>query len=439
MAPDSESGQTLTEAIGSRTHPLSGLVHGAPLAAGAIFTLMTQSVGGGGMGDATFLVGTALAAMSVLYGFLSWWFTRYVIDGNEIRIHTGIVNKSSRRIPYERIQSIDIAEPFLARLFTLAELRIEMAGGTNARSSLRYLPLDDAQQLRHMLLARAHGRSADEIGSEPHEAGRVFIASVTPDRIIIGMLLSLDFLAVVTGMAGAIVVAVWLGEPAVFFGGFLPLAFGLVQMITGRVLTQWNFSLSRNDDGLRIERGLLARSSQTIPFARVQGVSVVEPLLWRRLGWTRLEVDVAGYAGRSDGDSTDIGSTLLPIADPWLAAKVLDQLITGTRPEEVDHVGVPPRSWPFAPIGWRYRWVGTDDIAFVARSGWLHRTTDVIPHARTQSVELRQGPLARRLGLATVEVHTPAGPVDADGRNLDASDARRVAFEQLSRARRART
>ena len=61
-----------------------------------------------------------------------------------------------------------------------------------------------------------------------------------------------------------------------------------------------------------------------------------------------------------------------------------------------------------------------------------------MPHARTQSVELRQGPWQRRLGVATVEVHTPKGPVDADGRNLDAADAQRVAFDQLRRARLAR-
>jgi putative membrane protein len=118
---------------------------------------------------------------------------------------------------------------------------------------------------------------------------------------------------------------------------------------------------------------------------------------------------------------------------------VLDELIPGARPEHTDPVRVPRRSRPFAPIGWRYRWVAADEVAFIARSGWLERTTDVVPHARTQSVELRQGPWQRRLGVATVEIHTPQGPVDADGPHLDAADARRVALAQLTRARHART
>ena len=49
------------------------------------------------------------------------------------------------------------------------------------------------------------------------------------------------------------------------------------------------------------------------------------------------------------------------------------------------------------------------------RAAWIERTTSIVPHHKTQSVELRQGPLARWRGLATVEVHTPKGPVDANG------------------------
>ena len=123
---------------------------------------------------------------------------------------------------------------------------------------------------------------------------------------------------------------------------------------------------------------------------------------------------------------------------------MIDELVPGARPAPDERVRVPRRSWPFAPIGWRYRWVAADDVAFVARSGWLERTTDVVPHARTQSVELRQGPWQRRLGMATVEIHTPKGPVDADGPHLDAADApdgirpARLRTGSHSAARRAR-
>jgi putative membrane protein len=439
MALDSDAPET----AGSRTHPLTGLVQGVLWAGAAVAALLGQMFGGSDEGglpvwiEAVLRIGGGLV-VGVLFGFLTWWFTRYVINGTELRINSGVLQKSSRRIPYERIQSIDIAEPLLARILGLAELRIEMAGGSNARSSLRFLPLEDARRLRGVLLDRAHGRAVDDPAARGHEDELELIARVTPDRVILGTVLTLDFLTASVGVLIVLGAGLWSDRVIAFLGGIVPLATWLGQIVGKRVLRHWDFTLLRGDTGLRIESGLLSRTSQSIPFARVQGVAVEEPLIWRRLGWQRLEVDVAGFGSRDSDDSSDIGSTLLPIADPALAAAVLDELIPGARPDDVEPVRVPRRSWPFAPIGWRYRWVGADDVAFTSRTGWLQRTTDVVPHARTQSVELRQGPWQRRLGVATVEVHTPKGPVDADGRHLDAADAQRIAFDQLHRARLAR-
>jgi putative membrane protein len=448
--PDSDldPGTTLrpaeVEQLGSRTHPLTGLVQGVLWAGAAMLALLGQLVTGGNGDDGLPIwidvlmrVGGGLV-LGIAFGFLSWWFTRYLIDGAELRITSGILQKSSRRIPYERIQSVDIHEPFLARVIGLAELRIEMAGGSNARSSLRYVPLDDARRLRRLLLGRAHGRATDDLDADSVEPELELIARVSPERVMLGTVLSLDFLGAALGSVGVLVVALWFDQVIAFLGGIIPLVTWLGQIVGKRVLTQWDFTLTRSDDGLRIERGLLSRTSQSIPFARVQGIAVEEPYVWRRLGWQRLEVDVAGYGSQGESDAGDINSTLLPIADPVLAAAVIDELVPGALTSPEKRVRVPRRAWPFAPIGWRYRWVATDDIAFVAQSGWLQRTTDVVPHARTQSVELRQGPWQRRRALATVEVHTPKGPVDADGPHLDAADARRIAFDQLARARRAR-
>ncbi|WCC81182.1 PH domain-containing protein [Cutibacterium equinum] len=62
----------------------------------------------------------------------------------------------------------------------------------------------------------------------------------------------------------------------------------------------------------------------------------------------------------------------------------------------------------------------------------------VVPHARSQSVRLAQGPLQRQLGLADVSVHTPSGPVTVSCTNLDASDARTFVMGQMDRTHAAR-
>ena len=61
-----------------------------------------------------------------------------------------------------------------------------------------------------------------------------------------------------------------------------------------------------------------------------------------------------------------------------------------------------------------------------------------MPHAKTQSVRLSQGPLQRRLGLADVYLDITRGPVTPIAHQLDATAARELSLSQLDRARLAR-
>jgi uncharacterized protein len=64
---------------------------------------------------------------------------------------------------------------------------------------------------------------------------------------------------------------------------------------------------------------------------------------------------------------------------------------------------VPPLRWRM----WRYE-IRPDEIDLQRGILWIERT--LVPLARIQHVDTRQGPLQRRFGLSTVVFHTAAGP-----------------------------
>jgi membrane protein YdbS with pleckstrin-like domain len=66
----------------------------------------------------------------------------------------------------------------------------------------------------------------------------------------------------------------------------------------------------------------------------------------------------------------------------------------------------------------------TDDL--LVRRGVLIRRTSVIPYGRMQYVDVTAGPLDRRLGLATVTMHTAAAATDASIPGLLADEATRL-------------
>ena len=65
-----------------------------------------------------------------------------------------------------------------------------------------------------------------------------------------------------------------------------------------------------------------------------------------------------------------------------------------------------------------------DDL--LVRRGVMVRRTSVVPYGRMQYVDVTAGPLARRLGLATVTLHTAAAATDASVPGLLAAEAARL-------------
>ena len=97
-----------------------------------------------------YLIVFALA--SAVYGWVHWLVTRWRIEGDTLRIETGLVRKDSRRLPLGRIQAVDIVRPLLARLLGLSELRIRLAGSGSTDGRLAFLSETQANELRLVLL-----------------------------------------------------------------------------------------------------------------------------------------------------------------------------------------------------------------------------------------------------------------------------------------------
>src|SRR5215213_256170 len=76
------------------------------------------------------LLGVALlSALSVVWGVLSWRATTYRVSGGAFHLKRGVLQKSERSLPLERIQSVNTVQGIAQRLFGVVEVRVEAAGG----------------------------------------------------------------------------------------------------------------------------------------------------------------------------------------------------------------------------------------------------------------------------------------------------------------------
>ncbi|MBQ0985315.1 PH domain-containing protein [Streptomyces sp. F63] len=362
------------------------------------------------------------------YGFLSWWFTHFAVTGTELRVRTGLLFRRTAHIRLDRLQAVDVTQPLLARVIGVAKLKLDVLG-TDAKDELAFLSNKEARELRAELLARAAGiapESARDVGEAPARQ----LARVHPRTLAVAILLLAGVWAGLAAAAG-VTAAVWAlsGSPWPALAAAIPSMGAFWAASAGRYITEYDWTVGESPDGLRLDHGLLDRAHETVPPGRVQTVRIVEPLLWRRRGWVRVELDVAGSKN----------TVLLPVADRDTAGRVVARVLPGVDIRAVAAAlsPAPRRARWCVPLWWRGYGFTAGGPVFAARHGLVSRALSLVPHAKVQSVRLRQGPWTRARGLADVTVDTGANK-SVTARLRDAAEARAVIGAQADRSRTGR-
>jgi putative membrane protein len=423
----------VSEAPFHRLHPVSPLLRSGLFIVAWVGWVINDARNQGIQGNRLLLSGGIVLAAGLAFGTFSWWFTRYRVDADEIRIDSGVLVRRSRRIRIERLQAVEVQQPWLARVFGLAELTLETAGTGESEAKLAFLPYPEAVELRRLLLDRS-GR-ATEVGLDTaaSDAAAPLLYRARTGRLFASLLLRTGFVAAAGGSILGVLVSPLIGE-AIGFAVVLGAVIGLGSFLLRQFLTWYGFTLRDTSQGLRIRSGLLSVRSQTVPPGRVQGVVVIEPMLWRLLGWARVDVTVAGV-GRGGEDERQLVSALAPVADRDEAIALVQRLL-GADPAAARLRPAPTRARRLDPFGQPRLGVGVGDTFVVTRRGVLTMRTDVVPRDKVQSVDVQQGPLQARLRLASVRIHTPPGPVAARAAHRDRREAWELALALSGRPRR---
>lgn len=420
-----------------------------------------------------------------VYSALAWRVMRFAVTDSAVHLRSGLLFRQQRQARLDRLQAVDVVQPLLARLLGLAQLNLEVAGGAGSAVQLAFLRESEATALRAQILALAAGvgpvvaaapdvtpAAGDGTGvagdaSAPAHPGAAPAggAPVTPPvyaaaperqvyelpmpRLIGSILWSVPPWFLVAGAVAMVVVSIVVGDVSGMVV-LIPAALGAGGYVWGRINTGATFRAAASPDGIRLRHGLTETRTQTVPPGRVQAVRISQGPLWRRSDWWRVDINVAGYGEDAEAQK---GSVLHPVATRaevgvalWLVLPdlgvddplaTLDAALTGC--DDDGGFTPAPRSARWVdPFSRRRHGVLVTRTALIMRSGRWWRSVVVVPHERTQSIGLQQGPLQRRLGLASFVTHSTPGPVAPKVDHLDQHVAAALLEEQASRARQAR-
>jgi putative membrane protein len=451
-----------------RLHPLSPLVRsGRHLTSLVVLLIILVVANGRKSGGGDFISEGVVIGVVLVAGIISWAVTRWRTDGKVLYIETGLVRRQSLRFPLSKVQAIDVVQTGLARVLGLASIQLRMAGADSSDARLVALRRSDAQDLRQELLslsqaagtpaATAAAPSSATPGSSATPAPRTpadvsvseapsatpvevqaderILFRVHPGRLVAGLLTSLTGLILAIIVAAIVVIAVFV-HSAAGTATYLPFLIGAIIGVWRQFNGEYGTTVALAPDGLRLRSGLVQTTAETIRPGRVQAVRLVEPLLWRWFGWSRLEVDVAGARQRRENQSEARRlRALVPVGSRAEAENMLGELVA-SAPEPTRRAPGGTR-WK-APLTYHFLAWGDDDRYVVASRGRIRRTTTWVPLEKVQSVRWVQGPWQRRLGLASVKLDVAGKRVTARITDRSEAEARDILAQLPAQARAAR-
>ncbi|MGH8025596.1 MAG: PH domain-containing protein [Pseudoxanthomonas sp.] len=450
-----------------RLHPWSWLFVLVQQLKQFIVPLVALLVFGGGGSRGGFWAGIGpLIAVGVLVviSVLQYFTYRYRIGRDGLSIRAGWLHRSLREIPYSRIHNVVLHQTVLHRLFGVAEVRLESAGGQKPEAQMRVLRLDQALALENLIKHRGQAPDADA----PTAQADSLLSLPTAEVIRLGLVSNRGMIVMAAAFGAA-----WQVFPdrmaADYFERFARQLFGyashlhygwittaaavaallLLAALLLRLLSvllalvQYHgFRLSEEQRRLTVERGLLSKLRTSVARRRIQAWTLHEGFLHRLLKRRNLRIDTA-VAEQQNNDQRAL-KELAPIATPEACDALVQHLLPQAHWPLSEWTALPAGTWwrlflptlvficllvlalvsylqtvwgllPLLWLPWSFyaaiqqaRRAGyaMDERLVAIRGGWWSRYWRFAEIDKLQALRLTRSPMDRRMGTASLWLDT---------------------------------
>ena len=470
------------EIDGERLH-ISGLLVSFVSGLPQLVFPMVAAIFGVRKADNPVLIPIVIAAVllfSLFFRWLAWLRFQYFVGEHDIRVEKGILNRTARSIPYERIQDVSIEQKPLARMMGLGEVKFETGGGDGDDAKLSFVTLEEANRLRASIRSRKAGIAvavpADapaDVEEDTHpifamDGKRVFVFGLYSFSLVIfavlgglaqqfDFLLPFDFwdfkhwigLAEERGVSVNQINGVGLFAQLILaFGAVTSLIFiGFATGVVRTILREHGFRLDQTAKGFRRRRGLFTLTDVIMPTHRVQAALVQTGPFRKRRGWHSLKF--VSLAQDSKQEANYVAAPFATLDEVWRIAQAA--AIAAPDGDEPMQRGVATywltqllfivpivltamaalMIFADAPIGrttflllllflpgalfwldWRQYRFGLDSHQLYLKRGWWRQQMTIAAQVKVQTVEIAQGPLSRRQGLASLRFGIAGGTME---------------------------
>ena len=417
------------------------------------------------------LIGIGAVALSTVGSLISYFTFYFRLEETELVIRSGLLNKTFRTIPFDRIQTISFTQNIIHRIFNVVQLDLDTAGSSGSELAIKALSRSKATAIKSFILDQKKAipaqsetetlRSETEDSLQPivsEKSGKALLHLSVKDLLKIGV--SQNHLRTV-----GIMIAFFFGisqyaeellskekEEEIWL-----LLFGSVVIITtlvvllfvaafflsliNTILKYYNLRVRASEKGYTITAGLFTKTEQSAQHQKIQLLEWRNNPVKRIFGISTLYLKQAASAALNRKRTLVVPGCYLPqieiVRDSYFSdfnkadfkAYGISPLIIGRI---VLYLGVVPailfttmytlNSWwgllflGWIPIVWmfarlyykKWRYAISPRGVYLTK-GFVGQHAAILRWYKVQSVALKQSPFQRRKALATLKFSTAGG------------------------------
>ncbi|MFD1416443.1 PH domain-containing protein [Oceanobacillus jeddahense] len=410
------------------------------------------------------MIGIAvIIGLIILSSVLSWVRFTYQLEEDQLRIERGIIIRKKRTISKHRIQSIDLSQNVIHRIFGLTKVAIETAGNDSSTdAALSAVRMEDGRMLHDELKYKKHVSETEALEAEKEinteqtkpDESNLPKRTITLKALFITGSTSASF-GILIGLFGAAFSQVeslipdqfynditrWalsLGMQIMIIFAIIVVLFLWLLSILYTVVKDWNFTITRYEKELFITRGLLEKKQTTIPLKRIQAVGIKESPVHQLFGFARPYVEIASA---TTNNSQEVNTSIFPLLRKKEFASFLSEFLPEYHYSTENLIHPPKKALPY--YLWRsmnipllaviivgiffstYIWIpiiimfvigilgfaafksagyAIDDQQITVQARILSKDTAFIQHRRLQALKQKQHLLHRKQSLATLDM-----------------------------------
>jgi putative membrane protein len=430
---------------------------------------------------------------------LNYLYFSFYITNKELVIKSGVLAKQQRNIPILKIQNINIQQNILQRILGIAKVQVETAGDIKTEGLLEFISKNDAEEISKIIKLYQYELQEEKSGKESGEKlNNPYIDSINDSANKENVIFQMNFKdLLIAGMMKFkpifLILGTWLFsflQQFSYFNNnvqeflnknvdtilkmdiFSIILFSISAIIVIFILSwlldilwtvnvYYGFKLLSESNKLITKYGLITKQIVTIPFKKLQQISITTNPIKKKFNYYSLELHTAGFGVQSMS-----GGIAVPNAKYEKIIEVLNKIRHYNIPEyfipiskkaisrsffmymiyltilsaglffvinELAYVFLcAPLLYLVAYLRWLFRGYKIIDDTVFMKHGVIIQKIKIIPIKKIQILHIRETFFQRRLGLASLYVDTATSIWSSNTviHDIDSKDAK-IIYQEL--------